>query len=342
MEGCFGCGSALNVIYFALRVRIPCIAIHKPWIQFWPGSHKREIVMENEHAAGPGKLSRLIAAPERPALLRGEIWIGPEVLSEAGFDQGPKGLVDFASSLGADICFFHWPESAMASDLRELVDLAHAARLDCGLTLNGPFQRLTQTRNLIDLLQELIRDPSTFKTGLAREMEEIAETLDLAKESEINLIVITEDLAYTGGLYFSPQVFRTCLLPFYRVLLSRLSSTRIAVGWHSDGDVAPLLPDLVECGFRFFSLEPEGVDLLGFKRTYGSRVTLIGGIPTAWLVGEVMNEERERECFREMNALTKEGGLILASSTGLYSPKLLPNLKHLYRLANSITESRES
>ncbi|OGP62383.1 MAG: hypothetical protein A2170_01270 [Deltaproteobacteria bacterium RBG_13_53_10] len=287
----------------------------------------------------PGRLSRIVVSPETPALLRGEIWVSPDVLAEAGFDRGPKGLVRFASSIGAHISFFHWPESVMLSDLNELLELAHAADVDCGLTINGPFQRLTLIRNVLDLLQELHRDPSHFEALLAREMEEIAETLDFVKGSEIELIMITEDVAYTGGLYFSPEVFRKVLVPFYSSLVSQLSSTRIALGWHSDGDVSPLLPDLVECGLRFFSLEPECVDLLEFKQTYRSRVSLVGGIRATWFAGKQLDQDEERHYLLEIGALLNEGGLILASSCGLNSPAFLLNLRHLYRLAEGLIPS---
>ena len=283
-----------------------------------------------------GNLGRLIRNPETPVLLRGEIWISPEVLAEAGFDQEPRGLIGFASSLGADICFFHWPESAMASDVKELIDLACAADLDCGLTLNGPFQNLTLKRNVLELLQEWHRDPSHFEALLAGEMEDISETLDLLEGSGIELIMITEDIAYTGGLYFSPELFRRVLVPFYAGLVNRLSSTRIALGWHSDGDVSPLLPDLVDCGLRFFSLEPECIDLLRFKQTYRSRVSLVGGIRAAMLAGKSFTPDEQRRCRLEISSILKEGGLILASSCGLYSPAFLSNLKHLYRLADAI------
>jgi len=286
-----------------------------------------------------GKLSRLIRAPETPVLLRGEIWVNPEVLAEAGFDQGPRGLVRFASSVGAGICFFHWPESAMTSDVTELIDLACAADLDCGLTINGPLQRLTLTRNVLELLQELHRDPARFETLLAHEMEDIAETLDLLKGSGIELIMITEDAAYTGGLYFSPELFRKVLVPFYSSLVSRFSSSRLGLGWHSDGDVSSLLPDLVECGLRFFSLEPECVDLLKFKQTYRSRVSLVGGIRAAWFTGKPLHLDEQRRCRLEIGALLKEGGLILASSCGLYNPAFLSNLRQLYRLADGLIPS---
>jgi hypothetical protein len=278
----------------------------------------------------PSKLSSLIAEPDSAVVLRGEIWVSPGVLTEAGFDQDPGGLVGFASSLEADVCFFHWPESALGSDLKELTKLAHGAGLGCGLTIDGPFQRLTATRDVLDILRELGRDRAAFQRLLAREMEEITGILSLIEQSEIDLILVGEDIGYAGGLYFSPEVFRSYLLPCYQVLVSRLG--RMALGWHSDGAVEPILRDLVQCGFRFFSLEPECVDLLNFKRAYGSRVTLISGIRAAWLAAKEFDRERQGECLQEIIALAREGGLILASSGGLYSPELLPNLRELYRL----------
>ncbi len=284
----------------------------------------------------PGKLRRLIAAPETPALLRGEIWVNRDVLAETGFSEGPEGFVDLASSLGADITFFHWPESVMISDMGGLIGLAREAGLDCGLTIDGPFQRLTVRRNLLGVLHELGGNPSQVRSLLAEETEEIRVILDWAKELEIGLLLITEDLGYTGGLYFSREIFRSILLPFYSELAGQLASTRIALGWHSDGSVEPLLPDLVDCGFRFFSLEPESVDLLNFKRTYGSRAILMSGIRAEWLIGSELNEEQQRACLRDLSALANEGGFILASSCGLYRTKSLPVLKQIYKLAETV------
>ena len=125
-------------------------------------------------------------------------------------------------------------------------------------------------------------------------------------------------------------------MPSYRVLTHQISKTIPVLGWHSDGDVSTILPDLVDCGFRFFSLESECVDLLSFKRSYGNRVTLIGGIRTAWLTWKGLDLTQQKECLEEIKALIREGGFILASSCGLYHPKFLPILKEIYRLADNI------
>lgn len=294
----------------------------------WKSFRKRK----GERMIGPGKLSRLIADPGSSGSLRGEIWVSPDVLAQAGLSRGPRGRVDLALSLEADICFFPWPGPAAYRDLKELRELASQAGLDCGLTIDGPFQRLAAAGNVLDVFLEIGRDPAGFRRRLEREMEEITGFLDSIWDTGIELVVIGDDVGYSGGLYFSPEVFRSHLLPFYRRWVERLSAAEIAAGWHSDGNVASILPDVVRCGFRFFALEPECVDLLGFKRAHGPRATLIGGIRTEWLTTEEPGPEQRARWRSEIEPLAGEGGLIVASCCGIHSPLFLSRLKRLYRL----------
>ena len=282
------------------------------------------------------RLAELISSPEKPIILRGEIWVTPEVLASAGFSQGPKGLAELASAMGADICFFPCSNQSTLSDFKEVVELSHGAGMGCGVTLNGPFQQLSQEKGLLGVLEELGKKPLSLQSQLTRETEKITQILRLTEGLGIDLILIGDDIAYGSGLYFSPALFRELLVPSYRVLTHQISKTIPVLGWHSDGDVSTILPDLVDCGFRFFSLESECVDLLSFKRSYGNRVTLIGGIRTAWLTWKGLDLTQQKECLEEIKALAREGGLILASSCGLYHPKFLPILKETYRLADDI------
>jgi hypothetical protein len=285
---------------------------------------------------GMERLAELIAYPEHSIVLCGEIWVAPEVLAAAGLNQWPKGLVELALSIRADICFFHWSENLMPHALREMVKLSHGLGIGCGLTKDGPFQRLTQTADLLTILEELGRSPASLQFRIAEEAEKIVKDLALAKETGIDLIILCDDLAYTGGLYFSPSVFRDLILPHYSMLACQVTKNKFGLGWHSDGDVSPILPELIDCGFRFFSLESECVDLFDFKRSYTDQVTLIGGIRTTWLTQKKLSRESQEECLKEIRALADEGGLILSSSCGLYNPEFVPTLKEIYQLVGNI------
>jgi hypothetical protein len=289
--------------------------------------------------SGSEKLAHLIEHPESHLILRGELWIAPEVLTLHGFSRGPKGLTELSASIRADLCFFPWTDLTTPSDLEGLINLARVSGLGYGLTLDGPFERLTKREDLFTLLRILGTEPLRFYSQLTEEAEKIAEEIEMIKGSEVALIVLCDDLAYNDGLYFSTQAFLEYLLPSYRRLVSQISSTHAVPGWHSDGNVSAILPELVNCGFRFFSLEAECVDLLDFKHAYANRVTLVGGLRTAWLLGGPVDQRQEQECFQEIKLLTKQGGFILASSCGLFDPKALPVLRTIYGLVDKMAVS---
>jgi uroporphyrinogen decarboxylase len=282
------------------------------------------------------RLAELISSPEKPIILRGEIWVTPEVLASAGCSQGPKGLVELASAMGTDICFFPCSNQSTLSDFREVVELSHGAGMGCGVTLNGPFQQLSQEKGLLGALEELGKKPLSLQSQLTRETEKITQILRLTGGLGIDLILIGDDLAYSNGLYFSPSIFRKLLKPHYHTLANQITKTGSAAGWHSDGNVSDILPDLVDCGWRFFSLESECVNLLNFKHTFGDRVTLIGGIRTAWLTNEKLHPMEREEHLKEIKTLVREGGLILASSCGLFDRKFLHALAETYSIVDNL------
>jgi hypothetical protein len=282
-----------------------------------------------------GKLSRLVADPAAPALLRAEIWVDPGVLEAAGFAAGPQGRVAFAASLGEDLCFFTGPDTVGGVGPGELAKLAHAADLDCGMAVDGPFQRLASTGPLLDLLSRIGRDPAGFGEELGRQMEAVDAAVGRIATAGVDLLLVTDDIAYAGGLYFSPELFRLHLFPLYRDLIARYPAADLVWGWHSDGRVMPLLADLVTCGFKVFSLEAECVDLHAFQRAYCGRACLIGGIRAAWLAAEGFDASMRAACAEEIGALIGEGGIILASSCGIHAPGFLSNLREIYRVAEA-------
>lgn len=280
-------------------------------------------------------MQRLAANPAAPALLRGEIWVNPGILAAAGHGRGPAGQIAFAVSNGADLCFFPAEETREGPGLRGWTAEAHEAGLDCGVVLDGPFQRLAAERPLLKLLAGIGRDPEGFAAELARQMEALFAAADRLATAGVDVLLLTDDVAHAGGLYFSPDLVRRLLIPRYRELMGRFGAEGLHWGWHSDGRVTPILPDLAAAGFRIFSLETECVDLAAFKRGHRDRLCL-GGIRAAWLAAEHFDPEMQQACSGEIGALIQEGGLILASSCGIHDRGFLKNLVEIYRLTGLI------
>jgi hypothetical protein len=291
--------------------------------------------MQKARRNGTQKLTRLIARPGSRLLLRGELWMNREVLRALGFEDDLMGRVAFLSSIGADICFLPWHDTLAPADLKQMKEQTSQAGFALGITADGPFQRLAQSGEFMSLLLQLGREPHHLLLPLSQATEKTAVIVEKVASAGIELVILGEDIAYHRTLYFSPALFTEVLLPCYRSLIKTLPSKHFALGWHSDGDVSAILADLVDCGFRFFSLEAECVDLLAFKRTHGPRVTLVGGLRTAWLHGDLTEAPLTQQGLSEIRSLAKEGGFILSSSCGLHDLAFPHRLKRIYQLLDA-------
>jgi hypothetical protein len=286
--------------------------------------------MKNNSITGKETLAKLIAEPSSPVVVRGELFVTPKVFAEVGFDQTPRGVLDFLSSIHADIFFYNWTDSSSSSDFHEMMELCHRAGLGYGLTIDGPFERLAQTGDLFSLLPEIGTSASALTSRIANKVEEFEKDLRTNGTFKEGPILICEDIAYDQGLYFSPAIFRDSLLPIYQRVMTDPTLDGSLWGWHSDGNLSAILPDLVKLGIRFFSLETECVDLLKFKRNYRDQVTLVAGLRTAWLVEEDWGQDEEFPGIEEIISLVKEGGLILSSTCGIYDTHSLQQLEKIY------------
>lgn len=87
---------------------------------------------------------------------------------------------------------------------------------------------------------------------------------------------LADDIAFKTGPFISPKLFRELILPHYRCV-----AEQVTVPWifHSDGNVGPILDDLLTLGMQgLHPLEPDAMDLAQIKQHYGDRLCLCGHI----------------------------------------------------------------
>lgn len=88
------------------------------------------------------------------------------------------------------------------------------------------------------------------------------------------LIVMGDDSAHHSGPMISPRMWREFVLPYHRRIVQALP---VPVIWHSDGDIARLLPMAVEAGFAgVHGLEPWSMSLSAVKASHGEALALLG------------------------------------------------------------------
>jgi uroporphyrinogen decarboxylase len=99
----------------------------------------------------------------------------------------------------------------------------------------------------------------------------------------VEVMVMGDDSAYHGGPMISPKMWREFVLPCHRRIVETLP---VPVIWHSDGDIAKLLPMAVEAGFAgVHGLEPWSMSLSSVKAEYRDKLTLLGNADVRLLCG---------------------------------------------------------
>lgn len=120
-----------------------------------------------------------------------------------------------------------------------------------------------------------------------------------------------DDLAYRSGPFVSPQVFREVFLPEMR-----RSAEAITTPWifHSDGNIMPLLDDIVTLGIDgLHPLEPGPMSLAEVKTLYGEQLCLVGNVSVDTLSSGT--QDQVRELVRSCIATGGPGGAYMISSS---------------------------
>ncbi len=134
-------------------------------------------------------------------------------------------------------------------------------------------------------------------------------------ELGFDFLIIPEDLAWKQGPMFSPKIFREAFLPRMRRVTEKIKIPWI---YHSDGNLMPILDDLLSLGMSgLANIEPNAMDIGTLKRSYGKRLCLMGNIDLHYTLTQGTPEETEAEVKKRIEEIGPGGGYILASSNSL-------------------------
>jgi uroporphyrinogen decarboxylase len=124
-----------------------------------------------------------------------------------------------------------------------------------------------------------------------------------------------DDLAYTEGLMISPDIYRRHLFPWYREIAAICRQRDLAFIFHSDGDLWPILDDLLDIGIvALHPIEPKAMDIAELKRAVGRRLCLIGNIDLGYTLTRGTPEEVEAEVRQRIRDVAPGGGYCVGSS----------------------------
>jgi uroporphyrinogen decarboxylase len=218
--------------------------------------------------------------------------------------------------------------------LMKLVQRFKGTRL-IGMHVHDAFSYPSYLRGMDRLLMDLIDNP-----GLVHRLVEIAVThsvklMEKAVELGAELFVFGDDYAGINGPFMSPDHFREFFLPGIREVVRRAKELDVPVIKHTDGNIEPILPMIVDAGIDgLHPLDPEaGMDIAHVKRFYGDRICVIGNIDTGRLLSDGAAEEVAESVRQTIDKTAEGGGYIISSANSIHAQVKPENYDAMLRAA---------
>ncbi len=278
-------------------------------------------------------------------LPRGELWLGTDLLRKANLGDNLEGHVTIIKRLDQDILclplsdyistnkglgyrYFSLEELKEASRMRDLFLIA---------LIDGPFQRIGEEKGLMKTLNTWKQQRDEVAKEYEKERIEVNRLIERSLELSVNAIIIAEDLAGEGSLFFDPKHIEEMFAPFYTWAVSQIHSAHSYALFHSCGNITRLIPQLVSYGFDgLAAIQYRANDLFSLKERYGSNLTFMAGIEAEMLEAVEIPLSSLMEYRRLVGYLSQGGGLIVCSSSGLYSGDFLERIYELYQIADEL------
>jgi len=151
------------------------------------------------------------------------------------------------------------------------------------------------------LLDQMLRYWSDFYTGFLGEVGDL-----------VDVVMIGDDLAGQRGPLFNPQIYRTLVKPRQKALIRHIKSlTHAKVWYHTCGDCACYIPDLIDNGVDI--LNPVQIGLAHMepavlKERFGRQIAFWGGGIDAQHILPVVSPDEVRKHVRKNLEAFKPGG----------------------------------
>jgi len=257
-------------------------------------------------------------------------WIGNEWMESGKTRQ----ITKYGLATTDDMKCFRMPDLCLyrASNVKRWVE-----RTDfCVFAqVGGAFDSVYPLMGLENYVKTLYRRPDALK----RVAEEVYRfnlgAIRMFAEAGAHLILVGDDLAYDSGPFIPPNLMREYVFPYMASEVSEAHRLGLPSMLHSDGNVTPIIEDIVEAHFDgLHSLQPNaGVDIVAVKRRWGDRLCLMGNMDLDYLMTLGRTDEVEREVKWLMREVAPGGGYILSTANSLtrYTPP--ENALAMYRTA---------
>jgi uroporphyrinogen decarboxylase len=208
-----------------------------------------------------------------------------------------------------------------------------------GSTVTTIFETTWALRGLKQTLMDMVRSPD-----LANALFDIPYRYHLTAakklvEMGVDMIYLGDDMGAQNQMMISPNMWRKYFKPRMANIIAELKliNPNLKVAYHTDGNVEPILPELIEIGLDVLNpIQPASMDPAKIKKEYGDKLCFWGTIDEQYTLPFGSPQDVANEVKLRLETVGYNGGLILAPT---HSVQLDTPLENFWALINTINQT---
>ena len=156
-----------------------------------------------------------------------------------------------------------------------------------------------------DIAHQLLDIPYHYHLAAAKRLVELG----------VDMIWLGDDVGSQNRMLISPDMWRKYLKPRMATFISEIKSLnpRLKVAYHSDGDITPIIAELIEIGLDVLNpVQPASMDPAELKKRYGNQLCYWGTIDEQHTLPFGNPTDVQAEVQRRLETIGRNGGLILS------------------------------
>jgi uroporphyrinogen decarboxylase len=200
------------------------------------------------------------------------------------------------------------------AEARRVVERFGAEYWIVGVTVTTVFETAWALRGLDRMLMDLALDPD-----LAMRILDIPFRYHLAAARRlaslgVDMIWTGDDVGAQNAMMISPAHWRKFLKPLMARFFAEVKAVnpRVKLAYHSDGNIEPIIPDLIEMGLDVLNpVQPAAMDPGALKKKYGKRLCFWGCIDEQRTLPFAAPQDVRSEVRDRIATVGAGGGLIV-------------------------------
>lgn len=214
---------------------------------------------------------------------------------------------------------FKWPDPdqpGLFDQAKELIAANHDEKFVIPNQGFALFERAWSLRGFEDFLADMLAEPELCEELLDKITDIQCRIAEKFIELGVDGGYFGDDYGTQSSLLMSPDQWRQMIKPRLAKMFDVFKSKGKPVFMHSDGNLIPILPDLIEIGLDCLNpVQPEIYDYKELKKTFGDKLAFYGGISTQVALPHGDAEVVRKSVQHAFEELACDGtGLILGPS----------------------------